>query len=152
MKYTKKLYDLRTDNDLTQEDIARILKTSKQNYGRYENGQRKLSIEDLITLSKFYKVTTDYILGLEENKNYYSQTTIYINERPKLTNNETNIKKAIKKHYGKLDYEVIEDISEYLKITKESVIQIIENIGYPDIQAYIDLSEYINATLDEMLK
>lgn len=67
MNYTKRLYDLRTDNDLTQEDVAKILKTTKQNYGRYENGKRKLNIDDLITLSKFYKVSTDYILGLKEN-------------------------------------------------------------------------------------
>lgn len=151
MKYIKKLYDLRTDNDLTQEDVAQILKTSKQNYGRYENGKRKLNIEDLITLSKFYKVSTDYILGLED-KTYFTRTIIDVNERPKLTEKETSIKKAIKKHYGKLDYDVIEDISDYLKISKDAVIQIIEDIGYPDIQTYIDLSEYINTTLDEMLK
>ncbi|MBE6804455.1 MAG: helix-turn-helix transcriptional regulator [Ruminococcaceae bacterium] len=66
MNYTKRLYDLRTDNDLTQEDVARILNTTKQNYGRYENGKRKLSIDDLITLSKFYKVSTDYILCLKD--------------------------------------------------------------------------------------
>lgn len=151
MKYIKKLYDLRTDNDLTQEDVAQILKTSKQNYGRYENGKRKLNIEDLITLSKFYKVSTDYILGLED-KTYFTRTIIDVNERPKLTEKETSIKKAIKKHYGKLDYDVIEDISDYLKISNEAIIQIIENIGYPDIKTYIDLSEYINTTLDEMLK
>ena len=66
MNYTKRLYDLRTDNDLTQEDVARILNTTKQNYGRYENGKRKLSIDDLITLSKFYKVSADYILCLKD--------------------------------------------------------------------------------------
>ncbi len=65
MNYTKRLYDLRTDNDLTQEDVARVLNTTKQNYGRYENGKRKLNIDDLITLSKFYKVSTDYILCLK---------------------------------------------------------------------------------------
>ena len=66
MNYTKRLYDLRTDNDLTQEDVARVLNTTKQNYGRYENGKRKLNIDDLITLSKFYKVSTDYILCLKD--------------------------------------------------------------------------------------
>ncbi len=66
MNYTKRLYDLRTDNDLTQEDVARVLNTSKQNYGRYENGKRKLNIDDLITLSKFYKVSADYILCLKD--------------------------------------------------------------------------------------
>ena len=65
MNYTKRLRDLRIDNDLTQEDVARVLNTTKQNYGMYENGKRRLGIDDLITLSDFYKVSTDYILGLK---------------------------------------------------------------------------------------
>lgn len=66
MNYTKRLRDLRIDNDLTQEDVARVLNTTKQNYGMYENGKRKLSIEDLTVLSKFYNVSTDYILCLKD--------------------------------------------------------------------------------------
>lgn len=66
INYLKRLYDLRTDNDLRQEDIAKILGTTKQTYGRYENGTRKLQIDDLIKLAQFYKVTTDYILGLTD--------------------------------------------------------------------------------------
>ncbi len=64
MDYCKRLYDLRTDNDLRQEDIANVLGTSKQTYGRYENGTRKLSIEDLKKLCEFYNVSADYIIGL----------------------------------------------------------------------------------------
>lgn len=66
MNYTKRLRDLRIDNDLTQEDVARVLNTTKQNYGMYENDKRRLSIDDLIALSKFYKVATDYILCLKD--------------------------------------------------------------------------------------
>lgn len=66
MHYTKRLYDLRIDHDLTQQDVANVLNTTKQNYGMYENGKRKLNIQDLITLSDFYKVSTDYILGLKD--------------------------------------------------------------------------------------
>ena len=69
MNYRKRLYDLRTDKDLKQEDVAKILKTTKQSYSNYERGYRKLSIEDLIILSKFYNVSTDYILGLTDNQN-----------------------------------------------------------------------------------
>ena len=68
MPYRKRLYDLRVDNDLRQEDIAQILKITSQAYGMYENGKRSLPIEYLITLSKYYEVTADYILGLSENK------------------------------------------------------------------------------------
>jgi len=67
MDYTKRLFDLRVDNELRQEDIAQILKTTKQNYGMYENGQRRLKIEDAIKLAKFFKVSTDYLLGLTNN-------------------------------------------------------------------------------------
>lgn len=69
MDYQKRLYDLRTDNDLRQEDVAQILKITSQAYGMYENGKRSLPIEYLIILSKYYNVTSDYILGLSNTKN-----------------------------------------------------------------------------------
>lgn len=69
MDYTKRLYDLRTDNDLKQEDVARVLKITTQAYGMYENKKRSLPIESLVTLCKFYNVTSDYILGLSDSKN-----------------------------------------------------------------------------------
>lgn len=68
MDYRKRLFDLRTDNDLRQEDIAQILNISSQAYGMYENGKRSLPIEYLVKLSQYYSVTTDYILGLTDLK------------------------------------------------------------------------------------
>ncbi len=67
MDYTKRLYDLRTDNDYRQEDVAEYLQITKQAYGMYENGKRNLSIDCLIKLSKFYNVSTDFILCLTDN-------------------------------------------------------------------------------------
>ena len=67
MNYIKRLYDLRTDNDLRQEDVANYLKITKQAYGMYENGKRNLPIEHLIKLSEFYNVSTDFILNLTNN-------------------------------------------------------------------------------------
>ncbi|MBQ8209254.1 MAG: helix-turn-helix transcriptional regulator [Clostridia bacterium] len=69
MEYTKRLYDLRIDNDLKQEDIAKILQITPQAYGMYENKKRGLPIESLITLCKFYNVSADYILGLSDDIN-----------------------------------------------------------------------------------
>lgn len=67
MDYTKRLYDLRTDNDYRQEDLAEYLQITKQAYGMYENGKRNLSIDYLIKISKFYGVSTDFILCLTDN-------------------------------------------------------------------------------------
>lgn len=69
MDYTKRLYDLRIDNDLKQEDIAKLLQITPQAYGMYENKKRGLPIEYLITLCKFYNVSSDYILGLSDDIN-----------------------------------------------------------------------------------
>lgn len=69
MNYTKRLYDLRVDNDLRQEDIAQVLKVTSQAYGMYESGKRSLPIEHLVRLAQYYNVTADYILGLKDIKN-----------------------------------------------------------------------------------
>ena len=64
--YYDRLRELREDRDLTQADIAKILKTTQQYYGQYEIGKRPLHIEHLITLCEYYNVSADYILGFTD--------------------------------------------------------------------------------------
>ena len=63
-----RLRDLREDSDLTQSEVAGMLHIRQNTYSQYENGQRQIPIECLITLSKFYNVSVDYILGLTDVK------------------------------------------------------------------------------------
>ncbi len=65
---TMRLRDLREDAELKQQELAEYLHIRQNTYSQYENGQRQLPIEVLIKLSKFYKVSTDYILGLTKDK------------------------------------------------------------------------------------
>ncbi len=64
--FFKRLYELRTDHDMTQKEIADHLICNRQVYARYENGTRELPVSMLIKLSKLYGVSTDYILGLKD--------------------------------------------------------------------------------------
>lgn len=64
--YLKRLRDLREDHDLKQQDIANLLNIRQTVYSRYERGFQNLPLEHLITLAKFYKVSTDYILNLTD--------------------------------------------------------------------------------------
>lgn len=66
--YLKRLKDLREDKDLFQKDIATMLNISQQYYSEYETGKRSIPIELLIILSKFYGVSTDYLLNLTNRK------------------------------------------------------------------------------------
>lgn len=63
--YYDRLRDLREDRDLTQADVAKLLNTTQQVYSRYEKGINQIPLHHLVTLCKFYKVSSDYILGLE---------------------------------------------------------------------------------------
>ena len=63
-----RLKDLREDLDIKQKDIAEYLHIKQNTYSQYENGQRQLPIDILIKLADFYKVSTDYILGLTKEK------------------------------------------------------------------------------------
>ena len=64
--YVRRIRDLREDHDKTQKEIAEILGTSQTMYARYERSANELPIRHLITLSKYYNVSTDYILGLTD--------------------------------------------------------------------------------------
>ena len=66
--YFKRIRDLREDHDLKQADIAAVLGIAQTVYSRYERGFQTIPLEHLITLSDFYKVSTDYILGRSDRK------------------------------------------------------------------------------------
>ena len=59
-----RIRDLREDRDLTQEEIAKVIQTTQQQYSKIETGKSDISGEKLILLAKFYGVCVDYILGL----------------------------------------------------------------------------------------
>ena len=71
MDYRTRLKNLREDNDYTQSDVGNIINKSQQGYNHIETGRAELKIEDLVTLCKFYNVSSDYIIGLtNETKPY----------------------------------------------------------------------------------
>ena len=71
MENDMRIRDLREDKDLTQKEIAEYLHIKQNTYSQYENGQRQLPIEFLIALARFYNTSTDYILGLTDEKKPY---------------------------------------------------------------------------------
>ncbi len=72
-----RLKDLREDNDLYQKDIAKILNISQTGYSKYETETNDIPTNILIKLALFYETSTDYILGLtNEKKIQYKRNNI----------------------------------------------------------------------------
>ncbi len=63
MHYTQRLKDIREDRDLNQDDIAKELKITRQQYQLYESGKREIKTHQIIQLCKFYNLSPEYILG-----------------------------------------------------------------------------------------
>ena len=66
MDYRTRMRNLREDRDLTQKEVGAIINKSQQGYSHIEDGRAELKIEDLITLCKYYKVSSDYFIGISE--------------------------------------------------------------------------------------
>jgi len=61
--YQEIIRDLRTDRDLTQTDIAKVLGTKQQHYSKYENGENEMPVRAFVVLADFFGVSVDYLLG-----------------------------------------------------------------------------------------
>jgi transcriptional regulator with XRE-family HTH domain len=63
-----RIRDLREDADLNQTQVAQYLGMSQTGYSKYETGENDIPTQVLIKLAAFYHVTTDYLLGLSDER------------------------------------------------------------------------------------
>lgn len=71
----ERLKEIRQDKDLTQQDIAKLLKINQVQYSRYERGIRSIPIEKLAILAEYYNVSIDYLLGITNERKPYPKIT-----------------------------------------------------------------------------
>jgi transcriptional regulator with XRE-family HTH domain len=64
MELYQRLKDLREDHDLTQQDIAEILQTTREQVSKYETGKQMMGVDKYIKLARFYNVSLDYLTGI----------------------------------------------------------------------------------------
>jgi len=65
-KFPEILKELRKEKNMSRQDLANLIFVNVRTISYWELGQRECNLEQLITLSKIFGVTTDYLLGLED--------------------------------------------------------------------------------------
>lgn len=58
------LKELRAERGITQQEVANSLGISQKTYCNYENGNREPNIDTLISLSNYFRVPIDFLVGL----------------------------------------------------------------------------------------
>lgn len=62
-----RIKDLRTDADMTQEELAKIINVTRATLSDYEVEKTEPKKDIWIKLAKFFGVSTDYLMGLTNN-------------------------------------------------------------------------------------
>ena len=63
--FGERLKELRQEKGVGQVELAKCLDVSKGIISLWENGLREPTMSSLIVLAKFFNVTIDYLVGLE---------------------------------------------------------------------------------------
>ncbi|MFB6469603.1 helix-turn-helix domain-containing protein [Cytobacillus sp. Hz8] len=66
--YGDRLKELRLEHGYTMEEVGRKIGIKKSSYASYESKYRHPPLEKLISFSKLYGVSVDYILGLSNDR------------------------------------------------------------------------------------
>lgn len=88
-----KIKTLRTSHNLSQVQLAEHLKVSKQTISNWENNNILPSIEMLINIAKYFSVSTDYLLELDD-RDYIEVTDLTDTQLAHIKQIIDDIKKA----------------------------------------------------------
>lgn len=70
-KFNERLKELRESNNLTQTQLAKELIVDQRSLSFYEIGKYEPNLDTLKRMAIFFNVSTDYILGLTDEKTPY---------------------------------------------------------------------------------
>ncbi len=68
-----RLRDLRRENNLTSRDLAKLLNVSQPTITRWENGLQEPSKKNVKKLASYFNVSSDYLLGLTDEREPYKK-------------------------------------------------------------------------------
>lgn len=71
----ERLLELRKDADLTQDDLAEVLKINKHSISSYERDKSEPPDAIKIAIARYFNVSIDYLLGVTDNPKPIDQTT-----------------------------------------------------------------------------
>ena len=137
-----KLAILRNKKEISQREMAKILKVSKSTYARWETQEEIIPLYHLTNFCEYFKVSMDYILGISNINKYHNYD--YKKKIDKTTIGN-NIKLVRKKN--KLTQK---DLAKILN-TSQSTISAYENGKTLVLTAFIySLATQFNLSVDKL--
>ena len=67
LSFGDKIRNLREDADLNQTQLGQMLNMTQRKISYIECGQYEPSVDDIIAFCRYFKVSSDYLLGLSQS-------------------------------------------------------------------------------------
>lgn len=89
MNLGEKLYNLRKNKNLSQEEVADKLNVTRQSVSKWETGESKPDIDKIIPICELFDISTNELLGIEDSNRDV------IEDNSETFNNEIKKKRAL---------------------------------------------------------
>lgn len=66
LNFGERIRNLREDRNLTQSELGAQVNMTQRKISYIERGKYEPSIDDIVSLCKFFDVSSDYLLGLND--------------------------------------------------------------------------------------
>ncbi len=66
LSFGERIRNLREDKDLTQSELGEQVNMTQRKISYIERGKYEPSIDDIVSLCKFFNVSSDYLLGIND--------------------------------------------------------------------------------------
>lgn len=77
--FKERLRELRKNRNMSQKELANVLRTNNSSVCDWECGRTEPDLDTLTYMAIFFDVTTDYLLGLEDETGAKIHNAIYDN-------------------------------------------------------------------------
>lgn len=78
MTFGERLYELRSNKNISQEELAELLDVSRQSISKWENNKAYPEMTRLLFMSDYFGVSLDYLMrGVETERNGSDKTENY---------------------------------------------------------------------------
>lgn len=114
MDFKERLKQLRKMRGLSQVALADKVGISKSTIGAYETEDRKPSREALKTLSEFFGVSIDYLLGDESRSTYHMDPEFAYKAQQTYIDPRTRILLDVKQKLSDEDIEIVTNLAKAL--------------------------------------
>lgn len=145
MDIGRRISSLRNEKKINQRDFAEILGVSNGAVGMWETNKRQPDLETIKNIASFFNVTTDYLLGISNNKNEKENIYSFFDDMLRYTF-MTRIKEAMNDNNISL-----KELAVKTTINVENCQAYLNGKQEPSLENLISLSHGLDVPVDYLL-